>query len=71
MQFFWPFRGDYWILYIDPDYRFAIVGSPNYEYLWILLRTPFISDALYHQLITIAQDKGYPIEKLNMTQQKL
>ena len=71
VQFFWPFRGDYWILYIDPDYRFAIVGSPNYQYLWILSRTPSISDTLYHQLITIAQDKGYPIEKLNMTQQKL
>ena len=40
VQFFWPFRGDYWIIELDPEYRYAAVGHPSRNYLWILARTP-------------------------------
>ena len=38
VQFFWPFRGNYWILYIDKNYKYALVGVPSRKYLWILAR---------------------------------
>ena len=38
--FFWPFKGDYWIIDLDPDYQWAVVGVPSRKYLWILSRTP-------------------------------
>ena len=43
--FFWPFKGDYWIIDLDPDYRWAVVGVPSRKYLWILSRTPAPDDA--------------------------
>lgn len=69
VQFFWPFRGDYWILHIDPNYKVALVGSPKYNYLWILSRTPTISKQLYQQYVHIAQSKGYDTQKLVKTKQ--
>lgn len=40
-----PFRGDYWILDLDPEYRWVIVGGPNHEYGWILARTTTLDTA--------------------------
>ena len=33
VQFFWPFSGDYWIMYLDQDYRYVLVGEPDLKYL--------------------------------------
>lgn len=41
----WPFEGDYWILDIDADYRWVIVGGPEQKYGWILARTPTLDAA--------------------------
>jgi len=38
VSFFWPFWGDYWIIDLDQDYRWAVVGHPSRKYLWILSR---------------------------------
>lgn len=69
VQFFWPFRGDYWILYLSSDYSAAIVGSPKRQYLWILARKPQITNQLYQKLIKIAQSKGFDTSKLVKTEQ--
>ncbi len=69
VQFFWPFKDDYWILYVSPNYQQAIVGSPNRKYLWILARTTQIKDSEYHKLIQVAKNKGFDIKKLAMTKQ--
>lgn len=50
VQFFWPFEGDYWIIGLDPDYQWAVVGEPTRRFLWILSRTPTMSDALYAEI---------------------
>src|SRR6478609_896075 len=39
VQFFWPFKGNYWIIDLAEDYSYAVVGEPGREYLWILSRT--------------------------------
>jgi apolipoprotein D and lipocalin family protein len=69
VRFFWPFRGAYWILDLDPDYRFAIVGHPSRRYLWILSRDPRIDDALYTDLLARAAAHGYDPARLERTQQ--
>jgi len=51
VQFFWPFKGDYWIIELDEDYQYAVVGDPNRNSLWILSRTPRISDDLFDDLL--------------------
>jgi len=41
VQFFWPFKGDYWIIELDADYQYAVVGEPGREALWILSKIEF------------------------------
>jgi apolipoprotein D and lipocalin family protein len=69
VQFFWPFSGDYWIIELDADYRWAVVGHPNRTYLWILSRTPHMAQALYDDLIDRIGNKGYDIARIKPTLQ--
>jgi len=64
VQFFWPFKGDYWIIALDDDYRYAIVGHPCKKYLWILSRTPAMDEKTYNMLVETARSKGYDVEKI-------
>lgn len=47
VTFLWPFYGDYWVIGLSPDYRYAIVGEPSRKYLSILSRTPSMEEATY------------------------
>jgi lipocalin len=64
VSFFRPFYADYRVLYIDADYQYALVGSKSANYLWILSRTPEISDAAKDTLLTEATRRGYDTSKL-------
>ena len=70
VTFFWPFYGDYWIIDLGKDYDYAVVGTPNRKYLWILSRTPQMDDKLYSQLVEYAKSKGFDVNKLIKTLQK-
>ena len=69
VQFFWPFRGKYWIIDLADDYSFAVVSHPNKKYLWILSRTPKMNDAVYQQIISRLKQKGFDLTKLQITTQ--
>lgn len=56
--------GNYWILDLDVDYRTAIVGTPDRQFLWILSRTPQLDEATYSGLVERAQQLGYPVSDL-------
>jgi apolipoprotein D and lipocalin family protein len=58
---------DYWVVEIDPDYRWAVVGGPSRKYLWILSREPTLDRALFEQIKAHAAQRGYPVEKLVLT----
>ena len=69
VTFFWPFYGDYWVIGLDKDYRWAVVGEPSRKYLWILSRTPEMSPDEYQQVLAIIRQKGYSTDKLLLTRQ--
>jgi apolipoprotein D and lipocalin family protein len=69
VEFFWPFKGDYWIIDLDKDYQYAVVGHPNREYLWILSRKPQMSDSLYTEITKRIADKGFDLSILQKTVQ--
>jgi apolipoprotein D and lipocalin family protein len=71
VTFFWPFYGDYWIIDLGKDYDYAVVGTPNRKYLWILSRTPQMNDKLFSQLIESVKSKGFDVSKLIITSHKL
>ncbi|PIM98375.1 Apolipoprotein D/Lipocalin [Handroanthus impetiginosus] len=62
-----PVTGDYWVLYIDPDYQYALIGEPSRRYLWILCRQPRLDEETYNQLVEKAKEEGYDVNKLNKT----
>ena len=57
-------EGNYWILALDPDYRTALVGTPDRRFLWILSRTPQLDDAIYQRLVEHAEQLGFPVSDL-------
>ena len=59
VTFFWPFSGDYWILAVGMEYEYAVVGTPDREYLWFLARTPTVGDDLYGRLVDLARARGF------------
>jgi apolipoprotein D and lipocalin family protein len=69
VTFFWPFYGDYWILGLDPDYRWALVGTPNHKYLWVLSRTKTLPQVDMDQARRIAEQNGFLISNLVLTPQ--
>ena len=71
VTFFWPFYGDYWIINLGKDYDYAVVGTPNRKYLWILSRTPQMDDNLFSQLIESVKSKGFDVNNLIKTSHTL
>lgn len=69
VQFQWPFKGDYWIIALDENYRYAMVGHPKRKYLWILSRTKQMDDTILERLKAIARSKGYDVSRLRKTDQ--
>ncbi len=69
VRFFWPFSGDYWVIGLDADYRWAVVGHPGRNYLWVLSRTPQMEEALYREILELVQSRGYDLGKIQRTLQ--
>jgi apolipoprotein D and lipocalin family protein len=69
VQFFWPFSGDYWLIELDPEYQYAVVGHPSRDYLWILARTPSLAPAVYGALLSRIESHGYDLEQVRITPQ--
>ena len=57
---------EYWVIDLDPGYQWAVVGSPNRKYLWILSRMPTMERALFEQIKARARTMGYDLEPLVM-----
>jgi len=67
VQFFWPFKGDYWIFELADDYSWAVVGSPRRNYLWILARLQEMDENLYDKITGRIAMKGFDISRLQKT----
>lgn len=67
VKFFLFFGADYWIVELDPDYRWAVVGTPKRDLLWVISRQPSIDPALYEEILGRARAKGFDTSKLVRT----
>ena len=70
VSFFMNFYSEYNVLELSPDYRFALIGSKTDNYLWILSRTPQLSQDELDFLLKSAQSRGYDTSKLIWVEQK-
>ena len=69
VTFFWPFYGDYWILGLDPEYRWAVVGAPNRKYLWLLSRAKTLSGEQRESALKAVRENGFDPSRLVDTPQ--
>ncbi len=70
MQFIWPIKAEYRIVYLDDDYTETIIGRTKRDYVWIMAREPIISDESYRKLVGIVEEEGYDISKLRKVPQQ-
>jgi apolipoprotein D and lipocalin family protein len=69
VQFFWPFKGDYWIMELDKNYKYVLIGEPSYKYLWILARERKLDQVVMDKLFRKATESGYDLKNLILTEQ--
>ena len=62
--------GDYRIIALDDKYQYAVVGSNDRKYLWILSRSQTLSDDIYRRLLAGASKQGFNTDQLVRTPQK-
>ena len=62
MQFVWPIKADYRIVYLDDNYQQTIIGRNNRDYVWIMARTSMIPEADYINLLAKINSLGYDID---------
>lgn len=69
VSFFRPFYGDYWVLSLDPDYRWVLVGEPRRKFAWVLSRTAQLSERDLKLALDKASQLGYAREAFRFTPQ--
>jgi len=69
VRFFWPFSGRYWVIALDNNYNYALVGDPSRKYLWILSKSSTLDSSTYTTLVSIAKENGFNVENLMMVNQ--
>ncbi len=67
----WPLYLSYLILYVDPDYRTALVGYPGHSYGWVLSHTPTMDEPTYQALLARFAAQGYDTSKFVRIPQRL
>ncbi len=70
MQFIWPIKAEYLVIYLDDEYRRTIIGRSNRDYVWLMARDPQLSDAEYAEMVQATADAGYDIAQLEKVPQQ-
>ncbi len=66
VQFFWPFKADYWVIDKAEDYSWAVVSGPSRKYLWILSRTPKLQEETWQYITDRLVKNGFDLSKLKI-----
>ncbi|MEX0330080.1 MAG: lipocalin family protein [Puniceicoccaceae bacterium] len=64
MQFIWPIKAEYRIVYLDDNYTQTIIGRSKRDYVWIMARTPEIPEADYQKLLDIVAAEEYDLSQI-------
>lgn len=70
VQFLWPFEAPFLVIDLSPDYRFTTIGYPNRGLIWIMSRSPEMSEADYTKALEAAKAQGYDISRIEKVPQR-
>ena len=69
MQFIWPFKAEYRVIYLDDNYQTTIIGRSKRDYVWLMSRESSIDEKSYAALIAFIEAQGYDINKVQRVPQ--
>lgn len=69
MQFIWPFKAEYRVIYLDDKYQTTIIGRSKRDYVWLMSRQAKIDEDRYQSLLTFMEEQGYDISKVQKVPQ--
>ncbi len=61
MQFLWPFTSDFLIVRLDPDYKHTVVSVPDKKQIWVMSRSPQMTENLYQEIVDNLARDNYPV----------
>jgi len=64
MQFVWPIKAEFLVVYVDEDYQRTIIGRSKRDYVWLMARSPQLSEAEYAEMVAAVAAAGYDTQKL-------
>ena len=70
MQFVWPFKGDYRIIYLADDYSVTIIGRNKRDYVWLMAREPQLPPDRYDEAVRVIAAAGYDVAQLQRVPQQ-
>ncbi|MGD8963948.1 MAG: lipocalin family protein [Desulfobacterales bacterium] len=70
MQFFWPFKAEYRIIYLTEDYSQTVIGRTKRDYVWIMARKPLMPEDDYNRILDFLKAQGYDLSKLRKVPHK-
>ena len=70
MQFIWPIKADYRIIYLNEDYSVTVIGRNKRDYLWIMAREPTMSDPEYKGILAMLESVGYDLSEIQKVPQR-
>ena len=70
MQFIWPIKADYRVIYLSDDYGETVIGRQKRDYVWIMARSPQIPASNYQSLVRFVGAQGYDLSKLRRLPQQ-
>lgn len=70
MQFVWPFKADYRIIYLDADYSLTVVGRSKRDYIWVMAREPAVPETRLQEILDYAESLGYDLSQVRKVPQK-
>ena len=70
MQFIWPFKGDFRIVYLNSDYTVTVIGREKRDYVWIMARQPVIPESEYERIVELLAREGYDTTQIRKVPQR-
>ena len=70
MQFVWPFKGDFRIVYLNADYTHTVIGREKRDYVWIMARQPTMQESDYQRIVELLGREGYDTTQIHKVPQR-
>jgi apolipoprotein D and lipocalin family protein len=70
MQFLWPIKAEFLVVYLDDSYERTIIGRSKRDYIWLMAREPELTPMAYQELLDAAAAAGYDVNRIRKVPQR-